>query len=120
MCFINFSNHASNNWGDDQKREAQKWGEIKDIPFPKVDPKAGKQEIQAIAEIYTAKILEYQPSAVMCQGEFTLTYHVVRLLKEHGITVVSACSERKAVEKKKEDGTVYKSAVFRFAQFREY
>ena len=54
MCFINFSNHASNNWGEDQKREAQKWGEIKDIPFPKVDPKAGKQEIQAIAESYTA------------------------------------------------------------------
>ena len=120
MYFVNFSNHASINWGEDQKREAQKWGEIKDIPFPKVDPKTGKQEIQAIAESYTAKILEYQPSAVMCQGEFTLTYHVVRLLKEHGITVVSACSERKAVEKKKEDGTVYKSAVFRFAQFREY
>ena len=79
-----------------------------------------KEEIQEMAESYIARILEYQPVAVMCQGEFTLTYHVVRLLKEHGITVVSACSERKSVEKKKEDGTVYKSAVFRFAQFREY
>ena len=83
MYFVNFSNHASINWGEEQKQEAQKWGEIKDIPFPKVDPKAGKQEIQAMAESYIARILEYQPTAVMCQGEFTLTYHVVRLLKEH-------------------------------------
>ena len=120
MYFVNFSNHPSESWNEQQKTEAEKWGEIVDVPFPNVQPEASCEEIRNMAESCVEKIQEYHPMAVMCQGEFTLTYHVVRLLKEHGIKVVSACSERKAVEKKKEDGTVYKSAVFRFTQFREY
>ena len=119
-CFVNFSNHSSCGWGKKQSEEAQKWGDIVDIPFPNVNPEATNQDIRELAENCVKKILEYHPSAVMCQGEFTLSYHVIRLLKEQGMTVLSACSTRKVVEERLEDGSVCKNAVFKFVQFREY
>lgn len=80
MCFVNFSNHSSNSWGEQQKQEAQKWGRIIDVPFPAVNPEDTNQEIIELAKNCVKKILEYHPTAVMCQGEFTLSYHVIRLL----------------------------------------
>lgn len=120
MCFVNFSNHSLNSWGEQQKQEAQKWGRIIDVPFPAVNPEDTNQEIIELAQNCVKKILEYHPTAVMCQGEFTLSYHVIRLLKERNVTVVSACSERKVVDEKNESGVVYKKSVFKFVQFREY
>lgn len=120
MCFINFSNHSSDSWSECQKTEALKWGKIVDVRFPVVNPEASKQEIIEMAEKCTEKILNYYPAAVMCQGEFTLSYHVISLLKKRGIPVLSACSSRNVVEEKNKDGTVYKNSVFKFVQFREY
>lgn len=120
MYFVNFSNHSSDCWGEKQLYEAAKWGKVIDIPFPPVEPEASSQKIKEMAEDCVEKIMKYHPSAVMCQGEFTLSYHVVCLLKERGITVLSACSSRNAVEEKNEDGTSYKRSVFSFVQFREY
>lgn len=120
MCFINFSNHSSVSWGEQQREEAQKWGDIIDVAFPMVDSNLSGQEVEEMAGKCVADILRYHPSAVMCQGEFTLSYHVVSLLKEHEIPVLSACSKRNVMEEKKQDGTVYKRSVFRFIQFREY
>lgn len=65
-------------------------------------------------------ICQYDCSVVMLQGEFTLTYHLVNLLKHAGIRVVAACSERHAVEKVDEDGNSIKHSKFTFVQFREY
>lgn len=120
MYFVNFSNHPSERWNEQQKTEAQKWGEIVDIPFPNVQPEASCEEIRKMAEYYVEKIQKYHPVAVMCQGEFTLTYWVVRLLKEHKITVVSACSKRQVTEEKREGGETCKKSIFNFIQFREY
>ena len=105
MCFINFSNHSSVSWGDQQREEAQKWGDIIDVAFPMVDPNLSGQEVEEMAGKCVADILRY---------------HLVSLLKEHGIPVLSACSKRNVMEEKKQDGTVYKRSVFRFIQFREY
>ena len=45
--FLNFSNHASENWGEEQSAAAGKYGKIVDFPFPQVDSKASTEEINA-------------------------------------------------------------------------
>lgn len=58
--------------------------------------------------------------AVMCQGEFTLSYAIIKRLKERGICAVAACSRREAEEILQEDGSTRKKVVFHFEGFREY
>lgn len=43
-CLLTFSRHPSEGWGDDQKREAEKYGKIMDIAFPQVPPTATSEE----------------------------------------------------------------------------
>ncbi len=95
--FINLSNHPSAHWSEKQCQAAKQWGEIIDYPFPQVAPDATWEDIQKKAEKIVTEVCDLakeQPSAVMCQGEFTLTYALVRRFKEKHVTVLSACSER--------------------------
>ena len=118
---INLSNHPSQSWSEKQLSAAHElYGEITDIPFPAVSAGLCYDEIQTVADELIKKILSIKPDAVMCQGEFTLTYAVVSRLKQRGITVISACSDRVAKEMILPDGKSEKIAVFDFVQFREY
>ena len=124
---INFTNHPSDRWTDDQKKCAiELYGAVKDLPFPAVPTGAGATEVIGMADGIIDKILAMKEEnpvseafAVMAQGEFTLTYAVVSRLKGMGITAISAVSER-VVTEWVENGEVRKTAVFRFAGFREY
>ena len=120
MNFINFSNHSSEYWNEKQRKAAMEWGTIIDIPFPMVDANATGKEIVKLAEQSVEEILKHSPRAVMCQGEFTLSYAVIRLLKEKNVLVVSACSDRVTYEEYLDDGTLMKHAQFDFVKFREY
>lgn len=113
--FVNFTNHSSDIWEENQRKAAQEYGEIVDLPFPAVHPDAKEQDIAALGEEYCRKILEWKPAAVLCQGEFSLTFFVVARLREKGVKVLTACSERRTVQ----NGNV-KSSIFEFAGFREY
>ncbi len=113
--FLNFTNHGSDTWEERQLEEARKYGEIVDLPFPNVDPCAREKDIEALGEECCREILRRRPAAVLCQGEFSLTFFVVTRLRAHGVKVLTACSERKVVQK----GNV-KSSIFEFAGFREY
>jgi hypothetical protein len=117
--FINFSNHGSCGWSKAQIDKALEYGRIVDLHFPEVPADATSDYIKETASQYTNLILSKAPKAVMCQGEFTLTYATVSALKNHGITVLAACSDRE-VEEKTENGVTNKSIVFEFVQFREY
>lgn len=118
--FVNCSNHPSAFWSEDQRKEAEKWGKIVDLPFPKVPAEADEEQVRLLAEDVSAKILALHPCAVLCQGEFTLTYAIVSSLMSKGIRVVSACSERDVKEEKMPDGSERKTAWFRFVRFRAY
>lgn len=120
MSFVNFSNHPSELWGEKQRQEALKWGEIVDVPFPDIDPNASKKAIAILAERCVEEIMEYDPEAVMCQGEFSLAYTVVQLLKEQGVVVVTACSQRVVTEQRISESETQKNSVFEFVKFREY
>lgn len=117
--FVNVSNHPSKNWGKIQISEARKYGEIIDIPFPAVDPKASKEDVYHKAELCVKEILNKSPKCVLCQGEFCLTNRIVELLKAENILVVAACSERKVVEYN-QDGVDKKEVIFEFVKYREY
>ncbi len=117
--FINFSNHPSKNWNKEQLAAAGTYGEIVDISFPQVPAYATEQEIEALAQESVQQILIMKPDCVLCQGEFCLAYRVIELLKDKGIKVVAACSERE-VEEVNEGDTVKKISHFTFVKFREY
>lgn len=119
--FINFSNHPSSNWSKNQKNAVsdQYKAQIVDIAFPLVSASADEEEISVLAKECIETICSHNPKAVMCQGEFGLTYQVITLLKQKGILTVYSCSERKTIEKKTDSGTV-KTSEFCFVRFREY
>lgn len=118
--FINFTNHPSEKWSAEQLADAAKYGEIMDIPFPTVDVYLTKPQIQKMAAQYADDIAKLSPAAVLCQGEMTLTYAVVSLLKAKGITVLCACTEREVTQLLTVGGDTVKKSVFTFACFREY
>ena len=89
-------------------------GEIVNVPFPAVDPHMTKEEVYELAEKCIDKIMKNNPSAVFCQGEFSLCVRVVELLKEKEIRVYTLCNERVMSD----DGKAISG--FRFVQFREF
>ncbi len=99
---------------------ARKYGQIIDLAFPQVDSCATAEDIAKLADVYAGYILDYNPAAVMCQGEFTLVYSVIRRLQRQGVLCLAACSERRTIEEKQPDGSVKKTAIFAFSRFREY
>ena len=118
--FVNLSNHPSSKWSEKQLNEAYKYGDIVDIDFPSIRAEAGEEEITSLATVYAEQITALQPAAVMCQGEFTFVYALVRLLTARGIPCVAACSARSVMESVDEDGNTKKLAVFEFVRFRKY
>lgn len=118
--FINFTNHLSSLWSEIQVNASKKYGIVKDLPFPSVDPVFTSQDIIQIAEDYTTKIMDMHPKAVLVQGEMTLCFHVVNLLKKENITVLCACSQRVVTEEKDDEGNTVKKSLFQFVQYREY
>ena len=120
--FVNFSNHPSENWNNEQISAAKRivsGGSIVDIAFPQVSGDADESEISRTADKYAKEIISLNPSAVMCQGEFGICLEVVTILKNNGIKVLYSCSERKTVETVIENRTE-KTSVFKFVRFREY
>lgn len=118
--FVNCSNHPSNRWTEIQKKAAEEYGEIVDVPFPIVECGLSSGQLEKLADKMVDKILAYNPKAVMCMGEFVVCYRITRKLKEKGIIVLASSSERKAVEQVDRDGTVRKESIFVFRGFREY
>ena len=118
-CLINFSNHPSRFWGQKQLNAASEYGEIKDIPFPVINPESSYDEIQKLAEKYTEKILalaEHHHTTVHVMGEMTFTYLIVTQLKGKGIDCIASTSNRDADYTS--DGK--KISDFNFVRFRRY
>ena len=121
--FINLSNHPSSKWSEEQREAAAKYGEITDIDFPVIDPKADTESVKTLASEMADRIfslISSEESAVLVQGEFTYAYNVVSILKAKGIRVVAATTAREVVEETDTSGATIKKAIFRFIRFREY
>lgn len=113
--FVNFTNHAVVCWEEKEKEAAQSYGEIREVPFPNIDPASSEEEIKRLGDVCYEKIMAENPAAVLCQGEFTLAVYVIQRLKKDGVPVLAACSKRVVTMTGDE-----KRSVFHFVKFREY
>ena len=118
--FINLSNHPSSQWSEAQLAAARKIGKITDIQFPAIDPNDSPEKIRKIAEGIFKFLRALGKPVVMVQGEFTLTYQLVRMLQDAGIRAVVSCSRRVSEEYVDEKGATVKVSSFRFEGFRDY
>ena len=119
MIFLNISNHPSDKWDEKQRAAALAIAdEIVDIPFPMVCPKDTQEDIQNISHRLIWDIFENggDIAYAMVQGEFTLTFELVKDLQKRHVICMADCSERNTIVH--EDGT--KTVQFGFVQFREY
>lgn len=57
---------------------------------------------------------------VLIQGEFGAVYLMVRFALAKGYIPIYATTERHAMEKRMDDGSIRLEHVFRFVRFREY
>ena len=118
--FINHTNHPSAKWSVEQKNAAEKIGKIVDIPFPEVPPNIDSAAVHEMVLNKLQEILELAPTAVLCQGEFNYTVAMAEELKNRGIPVMAATSERVVSEITEADGSTKRVSVFNFVRFREY
>jgi CRISPR-associated protein Csx16 len=114
--FVNISNHPSAGWGDEQRTAALALcDELLDLPFPQVDPRTGSRGVLELAR----SVLEQIPGGTthaMVQGEFTLSFTLVRRLQRAGVICVAATTLRETVPV--DEGRMI--ARFRFVRFRRY
>ena len=120
MMFINLSNHPSDKWSIKQTECAKAYGELVDMPFPKIDPYGTDEYINGLVQEYFEKIVAYDTCVVMVQGEYLFTYRLVCKLKEAGIKVLAGCSERRTIEYVDENGFTDRRSEFEFVDFKEY
>ena len=116
--FINFSNHPSSAWSEQQLQAACQFGQVVDLPFPQVDPAMTGEQVQSLAAECVSTIMGMGATddlTVHVMGEMTVIFHVVTALKAHGVRCVASTTERMVTEA---DGK--KITEFHFVQFREY
>jgi hypothetical protein len=133
---LNLSNHPSANWSEEQLQTAiELFGRVEDLPFPHIDPKAGKDEIKKLASHYFNQIKELSETeklqraqtddgvfsgeskvTVHLMGELTFCFALLKMLQSANIKCVASTTERQVIQEK--DGR--KTVQFQFVQFREY
>ena len=125
--FFNVTAHPSTKWSTEQLHAAHgPYAEsIVDMGFPQVPPTASREDVQRMAQAVLDDIkghLHGSPAScrVLVQGEMTLVYALVGMLKAAGHVPVAACSERKSVETQDASGATVKRSVFSFVGFRPY
>lgn len=122
MTFLNLSNHPSSTWTPPQLEAALALGHgpLLDLPFPNVPPDADTAAVLALADHTVTRALTLAPTAAHVGGEHSLTYALVRRLQSAGIPCYVATTERISTEEPQPDGTIKKTAHFRFVAWRRY
>ena len=115
--FINLTNHPSVEWGEEQLRAAEAFGEIVDMPFPVIDPESTSEEVNILAEMTIKQIRSLNANPVVhVMGEMTFTYALVFRLKALGIRCMASTTVRTV--RMMPGGK--KISEFKFVQVRDY
>ncbi len=116
LCFVNLTNHPGAKWDDEQTKAAYALAEcIEDIAFPPVPPDVDEKTISALAQECLARVPQEATHALV-QGEFTLTFELVRSLQARGVTCLAATTTRNV----EEEANGRKVSSFTFVRFRAY
>jgi len=120
---INLSNHPSDKWNAAQTEAALNgYAEIRDLPFPQINPEADTDTIRALAKEYLHKAetlfteSKTGANAVHIMGELTFVYAFVSLATAKQIACVASTTVRNVLE---ESGG-QKTVQFNFVRFRNY
>lgn len=117
---VNLSNHPYKDWSEDQKKAAEKYGEVQDMAFPKIDPAMKidkiKKEIAAAQIDEIKNMCKERRVTVHIMGEMSYTFYVISQLKAFGILCICSTSERDTEDL----GGGEKKVTFRFKRFRDY
>lgn len=117
---VNLSNHPYKDWSEDQKKAAEKYGEVQDMAFPEIDPAMKIDKIKkeiAVAQIDEIKnMCKERRVTVHIMGEMSYTFYVVSQLKAFGILCICSTSERDTEDL----GGGEKKVSFHFKRFRDY
>lgn len=117
---VNLSNHPYKDWSEDQKKAAEKYGEVQDMAFPEIDPAMKidkiKKEIAAAQIDEIKNMCKERRVTVHIMGEMSYTFYVVSQLKAFGILCICSTSERDTEDL----GGGEKKVTFHFKRFRDY
>lgn len=117
---VNLSNHPYKDWSEDQKKAAEKYGEIQDMAFPEIDPAMKidkiKKEIAAAQIDEIKNMCKERRVTVHIMGEMSYTFYVISQLKAFGIRCICSTSERDTEDL----GGGEKKVSFHFKRFRDY
>lgn len=116
---LNFSNHPSSDWMEEQIEAASIYGRIEDLPFPNISPSGDECSLSHLVDEYVDKITEMccdGTLTVHIMGEMNFTYAMVNRLRAEGVTCVASTTERVVEELPNGE----KKSTFRFVKFRRY
>jgi len=118
---INLSNHPISKWSSNQIYAASKYGEIKDLSFPIIDPLADTKSVYKIVKDYEKKILEIFNKetgirVVHLMGELSFCFMLADILKKEKILCVVSTTKR--IVQEYSNGN--KTSRFEFIRFRNY
>lgn len=123
--FINYSNHPSTKWSEDQLNAAKEMADrIVDEPFPQIDPEATEFDIVDLAKkeinrFFQTYIGEYNEFIIHIAGEMTfVAYFVSQINKWWAANAICITSTTKRDVVENEDGS--KTVKFKFVRFRQY
>lgn len=113
---FNISNHPSSGWSEEQKRG---WDVIIDIPFPNTPPELSGEEVKKMVQEFLKVSPEPMPGDyVFVAGDFSATYYMTSILQEKGVIFTWPSTQRETTETIQPDGSVKKTAVYRFVRWR--
>lgn len=127
--FINLSNHPTSKWSPEQRAAVfPADARVIDISFPQVDPCLSAIQVYELAEKYmylcvdecNKNDISSNETVVHIMGELGFVYQCVKLLIREGFIPLHSTTSRETVEEKLPDGTIKKTAIFKFVQFRPY
>ena len=116
---LNFSNHPSTQWKEEQLEAAHCFGTVEDLAFPAVSPSMDEEELDELVEEFVEMIANDFDSSYTCvhiMGEMTFVFRMVFRLKTLGFRCIASTTER--IVQETPDGQ--KISSFQFVRFREY
>ena len=106
--------------GENEKQDETPEGGTKENKKPDKTPEGGTKENEKPDKTSEGGGQSRSEDVVMCQGDFTLVYRVVKQLKDAGVSVVAPTFQRVTKPTLRPDGTTVPGYSFDFVRFRSY
>jgi CRISPR-associated Csx2 family protein len=122
--FVNLSNHAIQDWSQEQRNAVRSLGfdDLVELEggMPIVETNADSDAVRRLADDIVERVVQQGADGAHVSGEYTLTTALVSRLKHRTIRCFAATTKRETGEHQQVDGAIRTERVFRFVRWREY